>query len=159
MQCDQFFGDKQAKPEPGAASINRIRVLIEPLENQRQSFRRNAASRVGDRNVRELRIGFERMGFHRHGSARRSELESVINQIDQHIEYPVGIGIHQRHSNASDQLHADLLFLRQRPHHCDCLLGQFDEGEATGFDAQLSRLSARRLQQVADHGVELVHTF
>jgi hypothetical protein len=43
-------------------------------------------------------------------------------------------------------------------HHGDCLLNQFPDIDAARFNAQLAAIGARGFQQVADHGVQLIHT-
>ncbi len=54
---------------------------------------------------------------------------------------------------------ADLFFVGGRPQHGNGLLNQFAERDAAGLDAQLAALGAGGFEQIADHGVQLVHAF
>ena len=53
---------------------------------------------------------------------------------------------------------ADVFFGGGGPHHRDRLLNQFADIDAARFDAQLAAIGAGGFEQVADHGVQLIHT-
>ena len=52
---------------------------------------------------------------------------------------------------------ADAFFVGRGPQHGDGLLNQFAQGNAAWFDAHLAAFGASGFEQVANHGVQLVH--
>ncbi len=92
-----------------------------------------------------------------HRSLRRGELDAIVDEIDEHLQDAVGIGVDKRKPVVHADFQANLLFLGGGSHHGNCLLDQIRDDNAAWFDTDFPRLRPGCLQQVADHGAQLVH--
>ncbi len=83
------------------------------------------------------------------------ELDPVVDEVNQHFQNPVRVGIDQRNFRIDRGFDPDLILIGSRLHHRDCLLDDLSDRNTARLDPQLAALGARRLQQVADHGLQL----
>src|SRR5690606_17995255 len=81
---------RDGEPQPRSVWIARP-VRPESIEQMRQMIRRYSGSRIGHE---EPHLAIERLDANDHLSARRRELESVSQQIRQHLKQPLLIGLH-----------------------------------------------------------------
>src|SRR6185312_941828 len=155
VQPDQFFRNVEPQPQPLAAIIDRIRVLVQPLKNQGFRFRADAAAGIGDGYVDEVGIIFGKVGLNHDRSVGRGKFNGIFQQIGQHLQDTVGVGVNEWNPDINRSLQADCLGSGRTLQHRYRLADDLADEDAVRLDRDLSGLCAGGLQQVGDHGPQL----
>src|ERR1700693_155373 len=69
------------------------------------------------------------------------QLNAIVDEVDEHLQNAIGIGIHKRNPAIQSNFQGNLFFLGGGGHHGNCLLDEVGDSDAAWFDADFSRLS------------------
>ena len=102
-------------------------------------------------------VRFHHRRLHHDRAFGRRELDGIVDQVDEHFENAIGIGVNERKILVQSDFKSDLFFVGGWPQHGNRLLHQFSQRNAARLDAQLAAFGSGCFQKIADHGVQLIH--
>ena len=154
VQLDEPARQRQPDAEPALRALQRRRDLREHLEHRRQVLRLDADAVVGHRDP-QLSAGHRRL--QRDAAAARRVLGRVVEQVQQHLRQPRGIGIEPH--GVGRQRHVQRVACRRDggPRRLERTVHHAVQRHPLAAQRDLAAGDARHVEQVVDEAGHLAH--
>ena len=136
--------------------IDRFCCLRQTLKDAFGIFRRDAISGIRHREAEEICRVVQLPGAKRNGALGRGKLDPIVNEVGEHLSNAHGIDEHRRELARKMRAQRNVSFGGRRLQCVEDVGDHWGQREPLGVHGEFPGVGTRAVQQITDHGPELI---